>query len=115
MDQVKGFFSGLMGKTPKPNSNVRPPRNTRTVNNKSHNVRTRVPLNTRTVNNKSRNVRTRVPFNVRYNARRPYYGGKKKHGVMTKQTRKVDGVTRVVRRTKTGRRYVLLHGHRKYL
>ena len=39
----------------------------------------------------------------------------KKHKVMTKQTRKVDGVTRVVRKTKTGRRYVLLHGHRKYL
>jgi hypothetical protein len=39
----------------------------------------------------------------------------KKHKVMTKQTRKVDGVTRVVRKTKTGRRYVLLHGRRRYL
>ena len=96
---------------------VRPkiPRNAHVVNNKSRNarvVRPRVPLNARV-------VRPKVPLNARRLPVRPpvrsYYGGKKKHRVMTKRTRKVDGVTRVVRRTKTGRRYVLLHGRRRYL
>ena len=107
---------------------VRPkiPRNAHVVNNKSRNarvVRPRVPLNARVVRPKvplnARVVRPKVPLNARRLPVRPpvrsYYGGKKKHRVMTKRTRKVDGVTRVVRRTKTGRRYVLLHGRRRYL
>ena len=141
MDKVTSFFNGLLGnktKTPTSTNNTirltnnrntrnKVPRNTRSpLTNRNtgspltnRNIMNKIPRNTRPPLT-NRNIRNKVPRNTRppltnRNTRSPLYGGKKKPKVMTKQTRKIDGVTRIVRKTKTGRKYVLLHGHRRYL